>query len=174
MYGHILVTLDGSELSESILPHVEKLAAGTPLRVTLLAVAEDPEPISSPARVNRERLIDAAGAMQETTLQEIDIRRDGETHEQAIQRVESELRTYLEDQARRLSEKGIPVNCIVAMGSPAALIVEHANTENVDAIAMASHGRRGLAQLIFGSVAGKVIARAGRPVIVVRPDGLEA
>jgi len=172
MYRHILVALDGSALSESVLPHVEKLAAGTPLRVTLFAVATDPKPITSPPRVYPERLIDATGALQEATLQEMDVHREGETHEQAIQRVESELREYLEGQARRLKEKGIDAGFEVAMGDPVDLIVGRARQAGVDAIAMASHGRTGLAQLLFGSVAAQVIERAGIPVIVVRPDGL--
>jgi nucleotide-binding universal stress UspA family protein len=95
MYSHILATLDGSPLSESVLPQVEKLAAGSTLRVTLLAVAEDPSPISSAPRVYPERLIDATGSLQEAALQEMDVHREGETHEQAILRVESELLVYL-------------------------------------------------------------------------------
>ena len=86
MYSHILATLDGSALSEAVLPQVEKLAAGTPLRVTLLAVAEDPSPISSTPSVVPERLIHATGSLQEAALQEIDVHREGETHEQAIER----------------------------------------------------------------------------------------
>ncbi len=172
MYSHILATLDGSALSEAVLPQVEKLAAGTPLRVTLLAVAEDPSPISSTPSVNPERLIEATGSLQEVTLQEMDVHRQGETHGQAIQRVETELMEYLEEQAARLRKKGIETVCDVAMGDPVQEIVERARAGGVDAIAMASHGRTGLAQLVFGSVAAQVIERAGLPVIVVRPDGL--
>lgn len=173
MYNHILATLDGSALSEAVLPQVEKLAAGTSLRVTLLAVAEDPTPISSTPTVNPERLIHATGSLQEAALQEIDIHREGETHGQAIQRVEAELMEYLEEQAARLRQKGIETVCDVAMGDPVQAIVERAQAGGVDAIAMASHGRTGLSQLLFGSVAAQVIERAGLPVIVVRPDGLE-
>ena len=173
MYSHILATLDGSPLSEAILPQVEKLAAGTPLRVTLLAVAEDPTPISSTPTVYPERLIHATGALKEATLQEMDVHREGETHEQAIQRVESELKEYLQEHAARLRQQGIDTVCEVAMGDPVQVIVERARATGVDAIAMASHGRTGLAQLLFGSVAAQVIERAGLPVIVVRPDGLQ-
>ena len=173
MYSHILATLDGSPLSESVLPQVEKLAAGSSLRVTLLAVAEDPSPISSAPRVYPERLIDATGSLQEAALQEIDVRREGETHGQAIQRVESELLEYLEEQARRLRDKGIEVVCVVAMGDPVEAIVQRAHADRVDAIVMATHGRTGFAQFLFGSVAARVIESAGLPVIVVRPDGLK-
>jgi nucleotide-binding universal stress UspA family protein len=172
MYSHILATLDGSALSEAILPQIEKLAAGTPLRVTLLAVAEDPSPISSAPRVYPERLIDATGSLQEVTLQEIDVHREGETHGQAIQRVEAELMQYLERQAARLREKGIETACAVAMGDPVRAIIERARAESVDAIAMASHGRTGLSQLLSGSIAAQVIERSHLPIIVVAPDGV--
>ena len=170
MYSHILATLDGSALSEAVLPQVEKLAAGTPLRVTLLAVAEDPTPISSTPTVNPERLIHATGSLQEAALQEMDIHREGETHGQAIQRVEAELMQYLEEQAARLREKGIETACAVAMGDPVRAIIERARSEGVDAIAMASHGRTGLSQLLSGSIAAQVIERSHLPVIVVAPD----
>ena len=172
MYSHILVPLDGSALSEAVLPEVEKLAADSSLRVTLLAVAEDPTPISSTPAVYPERLIDATGSLQEATLQEIDVHRQGETHEQAIQRVEEELQQYLEGQAARLRESGIETACHVALGDPVQVIVEQARSDGVDAIAMATHGRTGLSQLLFGNVAASVIERAGLPVIVVRPDAL--
>ncbi len=172
MYSHIVATLDGSALAEAVLPQVEKLAAGTPLRVTLLAVAEDPTPISSTPTVDPERLIHATGALREAVLQEMNVHREGETHGQAIQRVEAELMEYLEEQAARLRKKGVETVCDVAMGDPVQEIVERARAAGVDAIAMASHGRTGLSQLLSGSVAAQVIERAGIPVIIVRPDGL--
>ena len=43
MYKKILVPLDGSALSASVLPHVAKLAQGTRATVTLLTVAATPE-----------------------------------------------------------------------------------------------------------------------------------
>jgi nucleotide-binding universal stress UspA family protein len=171
MYNHILATLDGSALSEAVLPHIEKLAEGTGLRVTLLAVAEDPRPITSTPRVYPERLIDATGALQEAALQEMDVHREGETHEQAIQRVQGQLRDYLERKALRLREKGIQTTCAVVMGDPAQAIVERARADGVDAIAMASHGRSGISKLLAGSVAASVIKRSRLPVIVVAPDG---
>ena len=171
MYTHILATLDGSALSESILPQLEKLAGGTRLRITLLAVAEDPNPITSEPRAYPERLIHATGSLQEAALQEIDVHREGETHEQAIQRVESELQQYLEGHAAALRAGGIETACLVAMGDPVYTIVERARTLGVDAIAMASHGRTGLSQLVSGSIAAQVIERSGLPVLVVRPDG---
>jgi len=59
------------------------------------------------------------------------------------------------------------------MGDPVEVIVQRAHADRVDAIVMATHGRTGFAQFLFGSVAARVIENAGLPVIVVRPDGLK-
>jgi nucleotide-binding universal stress UspA family protein len=57
---------------------------------------------------------------------------------------------------------------IVDGGKAAEAIVQAAERLDVDAIAMASHGRGGLARTVLGSVAGEVVHRAHRPVYVVR------
>ena len=47
-------------------------------------------------------------------------------------------------------------------------IVETARKRNCDLIFIASHGRRGLARLVLGSVTLKVLAQAAVPVLVYR------
>ncbi len=47
-------------------------------------------------------------------------------------------------------------------------ILETASAENCDLIVMGSHGRRGIASLILGSVAQKVLAHATQPVLIVK------
>ncbi len=47
MYNRILVTLDGSPLSEAVHPQVERLVTGTDAAVTMLRVAEAPERTAS-------------------------------------------------------------------------------------------------------------------------------
>ncbi|MBX6320334.1 MAG: universal stress protein [Rhodospirillaceae bacterium] len=56
----------------------------------------------------------------------------------------------------------------VAGRDVAAAIAAFARKNRVDHIIMGSHGRRGVAQLILGSVANGVAARAGCPVTIVR------
>ncbi|MDR7331333.1 universal stress protein [Roseateles asaccharophilus] len=47
-------------------------------------------------------------------------------------------------------------------------IVDHAKTEQVDLIVMASHGRKGLAALLLGSEAQKVLTHIDLPVLIVK------
>ena len=58
---------------------------------------------------------------------------------------------------------------IVEAGVPYSKIVEKAQSENADVIVMSTHGRTGFQQVLLGSVTAKVVARAGCPVLSMRP-----
>jgi len=172
MYRGVLVTLDGSPLSEAVLPIVADLVAGTTATVTLLTVGEVPSAtvegpsesvqpfiflsLSAPAL----RLASAAPKYVETKTQ-------------AIERKEEELAAYLEQKAEPLRKLGVEVNTIVQFGNPAERIVSYARRPEIDLIAMATHGRTGLRTVIFGSVAGRVLYSGVRPVLLTRPGKLD-
>jgi nucleotide-binding universal stress UspA family protein len=56
----------------------------------------------------------------------------------------------------------------VAFGSPARTIVEYADGNGFDLIVMGTHGRGGVAHLLLGSVAERVVRTARCPVLTVR------
>ncbi len=56
----------------------------------------------------------------------------------------------------------------VAEGPPAMVIERLAKEREVDLIAMGTHGRSGLRELMLGSVAKRVVQRAPCPVLTVR------
>jgi CBS domain-containing protein len=144
--GHrILVPLDGSLGSESVLPTVGELARARAARVHLLRVAANPGAVEA-----GERII--AYADQETS------------------RVELELLTYLKHLARALPD--LEVDCVVRFGDAAEEIVKEAQEARVDLIAMASHRRRGLGRALKGSVAETVERASAIPVVLV-PYGPE-
>ena len=59
--------------------------------------------------------------------------------------------------------------------TPAGEIVQYAVSENVDMIVMGTHGRRGIAHVLLGSVAEHVVRSASCPVLTVRhPHGATA
>lgn len=59
--------------------------------------------------------------------------------------------------------------CRVVRGEAAEAILEAADEENADLIAISTHGRSGLARWLFGSTAGKVLESAKVPVLFLRP-----
>ena len=79
---------------------------------------------------------------------------------------------YLETRAAALREQGMTVLTRSLPGSPAATIARLAQDEGVHVIAMATHGRGGLARAIAGSVTTAVVREAPAPVLVVRPPAM--
>ena len=55
--------------------------------------------------------------------------------------------------------------------NPASAILEDAQHDEIDLIALATHGRSGWARLTLGSVADKVLRGSRVPVLIYRPRG---
>lgn len=77
-------------------------------------------------------------------------------------------RMYLEKREAELRAEGFDVHHILAAGDPPAEVLAAAEREHCDLIAMATHGHRFLADLMFGSVADEVRHRARIPVLLLR------
>lgn len=77
----------------------------------------------------------------------------------------------LEQWAAPLRSAGIEVETVALLGGIAETILDEAKRRDVDVIVMGTHGRRGLAHLLLGSVAERVIRAADVPVITVRSPG---
>ncbi len=74
----------------------------------------------------------------------------------------------LEEFARQLARAGLRTRAVVATGDAAEQILDHARSLDVDLIAMATSGRKGLSRFVIGSVAEKVVRRMDRPVLLHR------
>jgi universal stress protein A len=71
----------------------------------------------------------------------------------------------------RLREKQLKVRGLLRVGTPFLEIVTTAQNENVDLIVIGTHGRSGLAHVLMGSVAERVVRKTHCPVLTVRhPD----
>lgn len=149
MYKKILVPLDGSELSESVLSHVVTIATNCQVpEVVLMRVRE---PLDQGVRI----ALDA----------EIAAELDEAYHNEAA--------NYLEKIATTLKRKGIAVKVEVLSGNPAEEIIKYSQRSGVDLIIMSTHGRSGVSRWVFGSVADKVIRQTEVPVLI-RPAGHRA
>jgi len=78
--------------------------------------------------------------------------------------------------AKLVPAAGIGNTATVIFGAPAKAIVEHADNNGIDLIVMGTHGRSGVAHLLLGSVAERLIRTARCPVLTVRelPEPIEA
>ena len=65
-----------------------------------------------------------------------------------------------------LGDSGV-IETVVLSGRPAPTIVDHARSGGFDLIVMGTHGRSGMAHMMMGSVAERVIRTAPCPVLVV-------
>lgn len=167
MYKKVLVTLDGSRLSEAVLPHLEKLLEGCPADVTLLAVAHPP-------RATRQSCPSSPFVipygMTEADVVEQPQPVYAETKGQAIQRAEHQFLEYLQRVSGPLRDTGSQVRAVVRLGEPKHEIIDFARQGGYDFVLMATHGRSGLSELVQGSVAGAVVKSGVAPALLVRPE----
>lgn len=146
MYKKILITLDGSPLAESALPHAEAIGKQFEAELVLLQVMSQAD--FMPMGFHRD---------------ESKAYLDG-LHENA----RAEAERYLMEKAAALSESGLPARAVIEEGSVVETILRVAEAESVDLIAMATHGWSGVSRWVYGSVADKVLRSASHPLLLVR------
>jgi nucleotide-binding universal stress UspA family protein len=139
MFKKILVPLDGSKLAETILPQVEELAKCHGAGITLIGVGIYGEIFeASPS------IIDAA-----------------------VQAAKSTAEEYLGKVANSMKERGFAVDWAFREGIASREIIAYAGENDIDLIAMATHGK-GEVAWVLGSVAEKIVSHATVPVLLFR------
>ncbi len=73
--------------------------------------------------------------------------------------------------AAHLEGRGVSYKIETRSGEAADGILAQTQEMDADLIVLATHGRKGVSHFLIGSVAERVIRRAPRPVLVVRPKG---
>jgi nucleotide-binding universal stress UspA family protein len=141
-YKKILVPLDGSEISEAILPEIEKLTSAFGSTICLLYVVP---------------LAIIPGSMEPIP--------NYQTMSEALTREGEE---YLCKMETRLKGKGFAVERYVQQGNEAQQILERCEQADIDLIAMSTHGRSGVRRWLLGSVAEKVIRHSTKPILLIR------
>jgi len=140
MYRKILVTLDTTSSDREILPHIARLAVLLKSELLLVHVAD-----GWVAR-NFDQL-----SLAESEEMKEDLR-------------------YLEETAAGLrAESGLTVTTRLALGDPPAQILQVAEQEHCDLIALASHGHRLVGDIIHGSTIEAVRHKTRIPILVVPP-----
>jgi nucleotide-binding universal stress UspA family protein len=144
MYKRILISTDGSEISQKAVQSAVSLAKASGAELFAISVKE-PFPYS------------AISEMQPVPPQEFF---------DAQQRIASER---VKAVASAAGAAGVPCHShTVEALHPWEAILDHAKTQNCDLIVMASHGRRGLSALLLGSETQKVLTHSSIPVLVIK------
>lgn len=145
MYKHILIATDGSELATKAVEQGLALAKALNAKATVVTVTESwvalaPGEYAITFPIDEYERACAAGA--QLTLSAV---------KEIAQRLETACDTvHVKDQL------------------PAEGIIETAKARGCDLIVMASHGRRGVARLVLGSQANKVVTHSTVPVLICR------
>ncbi|HNP73249.1 MAG TPA: universal stress protein [Kouleothrix sp.] len=162
----MIVPIDGSDFSRRIVPQVSRLYSPRDYAIILLRVAEPAASIiGAPPRMMSlswmRPMFDSAWDIEYTQ------------HPIYADQIEQSERSLFEQELledRHLLEAaGFEVAVEVRFGIPAEEIAAAAEQHRADAIAMATHGRSGLRQLLMGSVAERVLRRVDIPVLMLRP-----
>lgn len=138
MYKRILVPVENSPYDVAILEHVRGLAKLCNASVVLIHVAD---------------------GWAARNAKQLDLRESEEMRQD---------REYLEKLCDDLERGGIEADSILAGGEPSKEIVQAADREKCDLIAMSTHGHRFVKDVLYGSVANEVRHITRVPVLLVR------
>lgn len=142
MLGKILAPLDGSTLAEVTLPHIVALNRINGTNVTLLHVLET------------QHTQGVRMAPTQVDPVEWNLRK-------------AEGQSYLEEIANRLQPHDMATETVVLQGQAAERIVDYAQKEEFNLIALSSHGQGGLSGWNLSSVASKVVYRSRKSLLVI-------
>jgi nucleotide-binding universal stress UspA family protein len=142
----ILAPLDGSKLGEAAIPFAVEIANKTGAEIVLFRVVE---PVAN-----------FAGPTGEIAWNFIS------TYEKNAQ---ASVINYLERIRQSLSGVRSGLEMATGEGQPASEIIDYAQVNDIDLIAMSTHGRSGIGRWVYGSVTEKVLHSGDQPVLVVQP-----
>lgn len=147
----IVVPLDGSELSESVLDLAIGMAKLYGSQIRLLRVVAYPMEIASPYLPHTVQM-----------------------NQKVVEEARDAARAYLERIAARITAEGVEATVHVTVDTQAGHAVAR-EVEELDAqlVVMATHGRGGLQRALLGSTTDKVIRAVHVPILVQRPESPE-
>ncbi|RFB74983.1 universal stress protein [Methylovirgula sp. 4M-Z18] len=145
MFHHILIPTDGSPLSTEAVKKGIEFARHIGASVTLVSAIEPFNILTT----NSEQL--------------------ARTQDEYTRYAREEAARHLEDAGKLAKKAAVACNVVqIEHPHPYQAIIQTAQEKGCDLIAMASHGRRGVAALVIGSETAKVLTHSKIPVLVYR------
>jgi nucleotide-binding universal stress UspA family protein len=156
MYSKIMVPLDGSELAECVLPHVEAITSGCKIATVVFVRVIDPGTVSATLPAQGEL------GYQEKSRRQLEEER------------KKNAGAYLKKIVDSISIENAVLNYEVLEGRVAETLADWAEKNNADLIVIASHGRSGIGRWVMGSVADRIMRSVCIPVMMIRAPGCAA
>jgi nucleotide-binding universal stress UspA family protein len=153
MFKKILVPIDGSEESRTIVRWAAGLARANKAEITLLSVI-DPEEF---------RIVESTAIGPFST--------DAPT--EVIAEFVEKRKVELETEVETLRATGLAVGVIAIDGTPAETIAAEAKKLDADLIAMSTRRESALARGILGSVTDRVLHSTTTPLLILQPEDVE-
>ena len=157
MYQKIMVPMDGSQLAECVLPHVEAFIQGCQVHTVIFVRVI--EPVSP-------RFLGAS-----TATIKVDYEQVFEYTERIEEERKSSAAEYLQSVLGRLKRDGVKFQKEVLVGKVADCLVDFSEARDVDLILIATHGRSGVSRWVRGSVADRILRASRVPILMVRAPG---
>ncbi|MCY4527594.1 MAG: universal stress protein [Chloroflexi bacterium] len=169
MFNRVLVPLDGTEVSEGIIPFVRWLASGMKMGVVLARAVDIHHTRDESFDSALGRILSKLG--DGGTKFPFDSTADFEPWElELVARIERELKAPLDSIANKLSQAGISTETIAAYGSASETIIRVAQETGCNLIAMSTRGRSVLTSGLLGSVTYRVIHESPIPILSITPE----
>jgi nucleotide-binding universal stress UspA family protein len=92
---------------------------------------------------------------------------------EAVTRILNDAQDALDQQAKAVAAAGVEHFTAIREGTVHEVIRDYAKEHDVDLVIVGTHGRSGVAKLMYGSVTERVLKTVHTPIIVVPPEGGE-
>ena len=83
-------------------------------------------------------------------------------------RISTAAQAALETERSRGAETGVPIEAWLRQGDPREAVPSLATVADAGLVVVGSHGRKGVARALLGSVAESIVRASSVPVVVVR------
>jgi len=145
--ARILVPTDFSEFSKCAIRYGCEMARRFNAEVTFLHVVEDIHPLVADPGVFVGTAVELVGSLRQSA--------------------EKGLENFIPQEWT----DGLTVHRKVVVGVPFLEVVRYAKENQTDLLIVTTHGRTGLAHVLLGSVAERIVRKSPCPVLTVRPEG---
>lgn len=159
MTSHILVAIDQSAASHRAFEIALGMAKDLGAELTLVHALD----VFDPASPQRPSLSGNSYSIEIDTLLR-------ENYERQWAEFVQHYDSLLKQEQEKAEAINVPVNCLQPYGRPGLAICRAAKDSGADLIIFGSHGRKGLSEMILGSVSNYIMHRAPCSVMVIHPD----